>query len=87
VELVCEYLLEAIWRQQREVRGNPGLAPSVNEDAAMILVDDHLDQAGATQQCSRNDVRRAFEYLTSPLVAAATWTDAGKTAIVVTRPN
>jgi hypothetical protein len=52
----------------------------------MLLVDAHLRQAGSRTACTRNDIRDAFTYLTSPRIAQATWTDPTHIAIVITAP-
>ncbi len=52
----------------------------------MLLVDQHLRQAGSRTACTRNDIRDAFAYLTSPRIAQAIWTDPTHTAILITAP-
>lgn len=56
---------------------------AIDEPAAVALVDEQLAQLGSTATCSLDDVRCAFAYLTNPLVGAAVWADAARTAIVV----
>lgn len=65
--------------------GMPSDAPLLTEDAAMLLVDQTLAAQGCQVACSREDVRTAFAWLTSPIVGNATW-NADKTAIVVVQP-
>ena len=62
---------------------SPADAPLITEDAAMLLVDQELAAQGARVNCTRDEVRLAFEWLTNPMVGAAAWT-ADKTGIVIT---
>jgi hypothetical protein len=89
IAVVVETLLDAAWREQFEAAktGDPSDAPALTEDAAMMLVDQVLvGQKGSQQPCTRAEIRAAFSYMTSPLVCGALWTDAARSAIVVTRP-
>ncbi len=63
----------------------PEDAPTITEDAAMLLVDEHLQQAGALVACARNDVRAAIAYLISQMVGAALPAAAGA-GIFIRRP-
>lgn len=62
--------------------GSPADSPLLTEDAAMLLVDQELAAQGAHVNCTREEVRLAFEWLTNPLNGAAVW-NAEKTAIIV----
>jgi len=85
---VAAYVRQAGWSAQRTAgeEGGPADAPRLNEDAAMLMVDEALRKAGSAQACTREEVRLAFEYLTNPLIDAAAWTDDTRTSIVITRP-
>ena len=61
-------------------------APRLTVDAAMLLVDQALRDAGSTQACTREEVEAAFAHLTDPLVGAATWLDTSRTAIAILVP-
>ena len=89
VAVVTEIIAERGWRQQllAAQTGDPSDAPSLTEDAAMMLIDQVLlDEQGSQQPCSRDQVRAAFAYLVSPLVNRAFWSSISPSAIVVTRP-
>ena len=75
------------WNAQRGTAGAPADAPHLTEDAAMLLVDTALRAANAAVVCERADVREAFAYLSSPLVRAAEWLDAERSAVIVRRPR
>lgn len=60
-------------------------APVLTEDAAMLLVDQDLTAQGAHVNCTREEVRLAFEWLTNPLNGPAVW-NADKTAIIICKP-
>jgi type III secretion system FlhB-like substrate exporter len=62
----------------------PADAPLLTVDAAMLLVDQELAAQGAHVNCTREEVRLAFEWLTNPLNGTAVW-NADKTAIVIQR--
>jgi hypothetical protein len=72
---------------QRSTAGAPADAAHLTEDAAMMLVDAALRAANTPAVCERADVREAFAYLTSPLVRAAEWLDAQRSAVIVRRPR
>ena len=84
--VVCDGLLSAGWAaQQAAVTFHaPTEAPLLTEDAGMMLVDEYLRAAGSHTPCTRPEIREAFAYLTHPRVGCAAWTDATRTAIVVT---
>ncbi len=73
------------WNVQRSTAGAPAEAAHLTEDAAMMLVDAVLRAANTPAVCERADVREAFAYLTSPLVRAAEWLDAERSAVIVRR--
>ncbi len=84
--VICDILLGAGWRNQVAAAktGDPGDAPRLDEDAAMMLVDEELlGREGSVQPCARVDVRAAFAHLTDPLVSAAAWLDERRDAIVI----
>lgn len=84
VAVIAETLVAAGWDAQVAAAGDRTDAPHLTEDAAMLLVDARLRSAGAHAQCARDDVRAAFAYLTSPLVARALPLDGDPAAIVIT---
>lgn len=60
----------------------------MNEDAAMLLVNQALVGAeGSQRPCTRAEVRAAFAYLASPLVQRAVWANDAHDAIVVVAPS
>jgi hypothetical protein len=63
-----------------------GDAALLTLDAAMVLVDEALAATGSQRACTRDEAQLAFEYLTNPIVAQATWTDNLKSAIVILTP-
>ena len=77
VRVIAEKLVAIGMREQRESAGVPNDAPTMTEDAAMLLTDDELREEGSTAHCSREDVRAAFAYLTHPLVGRAVAAGAG----------
>ena len=86
--VVCEILASAGWRNQRTAAtsGDPTDAPRIDEDAAMMLVDERLlGNEGSLRPCTRAEVRAAFAHLTDPLVGLAVWVDETHAAIVITR--
>jgi len=85
VRTIANVLLEEGWKAQvlAAKEGPREEAPLLNEDAAMMLVDAWLEKQGAQTGCTRADVRAAFDYLTSPLVARAIDADANGGAIVL----
>jgi hypothetical protein len=50
----------------------------------MMLVDGWLAKKGAQTGCSREDVRAAFDFLTSPLTNRAIYIDDVKRAAIIT---
>lgn len=84
---VAAYVRSAGWHGQVTAahEGEPADAPHLTEDAATLLVDATLRDAGSTQACTRDEVRLGFAYLTSPLVEDAVWTDQSCTAVVIIR--
>ena len=74
-------------REQRVTADDPGDAPCLTEDAAMLLVDDELHGEGAVAHCAREDVRAAFAYLTHPLVGRATAVGTDGLVITVVPPG
>ncbi|MBC5799225.1 MAG: hypothetical protein GIX03_03340 [Candidatus Eremiobacteraeota bacterium] len=87
IAVICQIVTEAVWRDQVAAArtGDPADAPRLDEDAAMMLVDEELlGKEGSQQPCTRADVRAAFLHLTDPLMGAAVWLDDARDAIVVT---
>lgn len=89
LQLVCRYLCEGGWAAQAAAakQGPPQNAPLLTIDAAMLLVDQRLADEGSDASCTREEVQLAFEYLTSPLVGTAVWSENAHDAIVVIHPN
>ena len=88
VAVVCDVLLEAGRREQLTAAhaADPASAPRIDEDAAMMLVDQVVvGEEGSQRACTRDEIRAAFEYLTNPLVGRAVWADDEHKAIVVAR--
>ncbi len=86
VAVTAQLIREVVWRRQVAVLGHRDDAPVISEDAAMLLVDEELEKRGSTAVSTRDDVRAAFAYLTSPLVRAARWLDEPGGAIVIIHP-
>jgi DNA primase len=61
------------WQAQRNAaeQRDAGDPPRLTVDAAMLLVDTALRNAGSSQACARAEVEQAFAYLASPNVGAA----------------
>jgi len=74
VNTVAAIIAREGWKAQITAaeQGGPNTAPRLTIDAAMLLVDASLRQAGSTQACTREEAQAAFAYLTSPAVGAAT---------------
>jgi Restriction endonuclease len=86
VAVTAELIRETVWRRQVALLGHREDAPVISEDAAMVLVDEELENRGSSAVSTRDEVRAAFAYLTSPLVRAARWLDEPGGSIVVTSP-
>lgn len=86
VRIIAEIIRSAGWTTQCAAAhaNTPGDAPVLTQDAAMLLVDQELAAQGAPVNCTRDEVRLAFEWLTNPLNGAAVW-NADHTAVVITR--
>lgn len=84
VKTVAAIIEREGWKAQITAaeQGGPTTAPRLTIDAAMLLVDASLRAAGSTQACTRDEVRAAFAYLTSPAIGAAMLHD---DAIVILR--
>lgn len=79
-----------MWNEQVAAArtGDTQDAPLVDEDAAMLLVDQALVGAeGSQRPCTRAEMRAAFAYLASPLVQRAVWANDVQDAIVVVAPS
>jgi len=89
VRTIANVLLEEGWKAQvlAAKEGPREEAPLLNEDAAMMLVDAWLEEQGAKTGCTHADVRSAFDYLTSPLVARAIHGEEGISPIILLGPR
>ncbi len=89
IAYVARTIAEEAWSLQATLatQHDPRNAPRLTIDAALLLVQETLARAGASRACSRDEIQRAFEYLTNPIVGAATWTDNDGEAIVITTPQ
>lgn len=85
VATVAALVAQEGWNSQRIAaqQGGPQNAPRITADAAMLLVDQALQNAGSTQACTKDDVEEAFAWLSSPRVGSAVM-DAD--AIVIVAP-
>jgi len=85
VRIIADILCSAGWATQcAAAQANaPDDAPLLTEDAAMLIVDQELAAQGAHVNCTREEVRLAFEWLTSPLVGAAVCDGDGKAVTIV----
>ena len=83
--VICDALREAGWAAQVLAADYhaPSDAPLLTEDAAIMLVDQTLAAHGSHTACTRDEIRDAFRYLTSPRVQEATWTNDDRVAIVI----
>lgn len=86
VAVTVQLLRDAAWRRQLGVLGHRDDAPTITEDAAMLLVDEELEKRGSTAVTTRTEIQAAFAYLTSPLIHQARWLDTPGTAIVILSP-
>ena len=92
VELACDYVAKEGWAAQvasaKAADGATSGAPPLTLDAATILVNRRLAEAGSSECCSRSDVSAAFDYLTSPVVGTAVRTNPapGAGIVIVTPP-
>jgi DNA primase len=66
-------------------QADPDNAPHLTIDAAMLLVQAALTRANATRACTRGEVKLAFEHLTDPMLATATWLDEVNPTIVIVK--
>ncbi|HLI94496.1 MAG TPA: hypothetical protein VKT72_00235 [Candidatus Baltobacteraceae bacterium] len=89
LKVICDLLRSAGWAMQMlSARANERAdAAAITLDVALGLVDGALSAQGAQVGCTRDQIRGAFEYLTSPLVRAAAWIDDQREAIVIIRPG
>ncbi len=84
VRMVADIMQSVGWLSQTAAAqaNSPSTAPLLTQDAAMLLVDQELAAQGAHVNCTREEVRLAFEWLTNPMVSVATWTP-DKSGIVI----
>lgn len=84
VRIIAEILHASAWATQCVAveTGPPANAPVLTEDAAILLVDQELISRGSHVSCTRDELRLAIDWLTSPLINAAVW-DAAKNGLVV----
>ena len=87
VRIIAEILRASAWATQCVAveTGPPANAPVLTEDAAILLVDQELISRGSHVSCTRDELRLAIDWLTSPLVNAAVW-DEEKHGLVVVSP-
>lgn len=86
VRTIAEIIRSVGWTTQLAAAqaNSPATAPLLTEDAAMLLVDQELAAKGCHVNCTREEVRAALAWLTSPIAAAAEWTP-DKTGVVILR--
>ncbi len=73
VATVAALIAKEGWNAQRIAaeQGGPQNAPRLTVDAAMLLVDAALRNAGSSQACTKEEVEDAFAWLASPNVGEA----------------
>jgi len=64
-------------------QADPPNAAHLTLDAAMLLVQQNLTNAGATRACTRDEIGAAFTHLADPIGGNAVWLDETRTAIVI----
>lgn len=86
IAVVAHLIRQEGWKAQVTAaqQGGPATAPLLTVDAAMLLVDAALRDAGSTRASTRDEVEAAFSHLTDPLIGDAVWTDASHTSIIIT---
>jgi hypothetical protein len=84
VRVVAALIQQAGWDLQLTAArtGAPADAPLLTTDTAMALVDQALARLGSMQGCTPEDTELAFDYLTNPTIALASF---AATAVVVLR--
>jgi len=84
VATVAALIQSEAWKAQVTAakQGGRANAPDATVDAAMLLVDEALQNAGSTQACTRDEVEEAFAYPASPNVAAAVKAQTGALVVV-----
>lgn len=85
LRVIASVVIQEGLRQQRldHALGDGSEAPHFTVDVAMSVVDTFLGANGTTAACARDDVRAAFEWLTSPYVGRAVWLNETHDAIVL----
>lgn len=85
LRVIASIILQEGLRQQRldHALGDGIQAPHFTLDVAMSVVDTYLGATGATAACAREDVRAAFDWVTSPYVGRAVWLDEDRSAVVL----
>ena len=86
VATVAALIVQQGWSAQKiaAAQGGAQNAPRITVDAAMLLVDQALRNAGSAQACTKDEVEQAFAWLASPIVGIAVLEDA---ALVVVAPD
>lgn len=88
VRIIAEILRASAWATQCVAveTGPPAQAPVLTEDAAILLVDQELISRGSHVSCTRDELRLAIDWLTSPLVNAAVWDEQKNGLVVLSAP-
>jgi hypothetical protein len=68
VRLIAQTIVRTVRAAQASYGGTPAEAPHINEETAMLLVNQYLAAQRSAATCGRDDVRAAIEYLANPLV-------------------
>jgi hypothetical protein len=88
VATVAALIVKEGWNAQRIAaeQGGPQNAPRLTPDAAMLLVDAALRNAGSSQACTQEEVEEAFSWLVSPAVGIAVLDEGALVVIAPDRP-
>lgn len=86
VRLIADAIVRTGWTTQAGYRGDPGEAPKITEDVAMVLVNSDLAAHDSSATCSREDVRAAIEYLAGPLIHLVERDAADGSIVVLAEP-
>jgi len=81
VTVAAELLWQTVWDQQKQLVGSPDV-PAIDEDAAMLLLDQSLRARGSSATADRVTVRLAIAQLSARTCAAAAEGD----RLVIVRP-
>ncbi len=83
VRLIAEAIVRTVRAAQTAYGGAPAEAPHINEETAMLLVNEDLIAQGSAATCDREDVRAAIEHLANPLVRLAVRDPADGSIVVI----